>query len=129
LIANQNGDVNRPTSRTVSAAVLLVAVSVAATTFAELASSRRAMACCAKTHNKCAGIKRPDDCCKGMGHGVTAMAATVTKLKAHAGCDAVATAATPVAATAANALRLAVSPIDFKRPHDPPHLHPFPLLI
>ena len=108
---------------------MLLIVSVATVGVAEWASSSKAMACCAKTHNRCAGLKSPDDCCKAMGHSVaSATVATVIASKVSAAADIGALIAPPAVAfdhaTSARAPRQ-----NIKRPHDPPHLHTFPLLI
>jgi hypothetical protein len=114
-------------ARLVPSAVILA---VAAASFAELTSSLTAMACCAKTHNECAGLKSPDDCCKGMGHTVAASTlATVTASKANPSAKFTAIGPTLFALNPAVFSRVEAHGTDWKRPHDPPHLHPFPLLI
>lgn len=90
--------------------------------------SLSAMACCAKAHHQCAGLRTPDDCCQSMGQGV---GASVTTPPAARVCDtgpalAILPGVTPPTATAARAI---VPSATFKRPHDPPHLHPVALLI
>jgi len=124
-----NDRVTRRSSTIVHLRVLLLILSVATANVAEWASSSKAMACCAKTHNRCAGLKSPDDCCKGMGHSIaSATVATVKALKVSAAPDLAARVAPPETAfdqaTGARAARE-----NIKRPHDPPHLHTFPLLI
>jgi hypothetical protein len=94
----------------------------------DLASWAAAMACCATTDYECATVGGPDDCCQNMGHAVAS-----------------ATAAPPTSSVSLPGLMvafisaIAVSPLErferlqasatFKRPHDPPHLHPIPLLV
>ena len=107
---------------------LLIVTSLATGSIADLRSSTAAMACCAKTHNQCAGLSAPDDCCKRMGHATAgSLAGTVSA--AHP----LVLPATGVVAwlpanltTAQGSSNLDVA---FKRPHDPPHLHSFSLLI
>ncbi|HEV3139202.1 MAG TPA: hypothetical protein VGY57_01730, partial [Vicinamibacterales bacterium] len=68
----------------VLARVLLVAASVAVGSIADLRASTAAMACCVKTHNRCAGLSTPDDCCKRMGHATSAgVAGTLSVSQAH----------------------------------------------
>ena len=106
---------------------LFVASSVAATAFADLHSALTAMACCAKTNYQCAGLSRPDDCCQRMGHAAGPTVGTLSS-------------ASPLVVPAAVIIPgFIVAPASlfgppstgpaFKRPHDPPHLHPFSLLI
>jgi hypothetical protein len=110
------------------ALVFLLASSIAANAFADLRSSATAMACCAKTHGHCAGLNTPDNCCKRMGHiGPGISAATVS-----AAPQLVLPAINTVSLLSANLWSASASPssrFGFKRPHDPPHLHPFSLLI
>jgi hypothetical protein len=78
----------------------------------------------------CAGVKAPDDCCQtpqasvgpvssANAAGVRAAASTIplVLLSSHRG-DVVAMTST-----------LETIDVQFKRPHDPPHLHIFHLLI
>jgi hypothetical protein len=107
--------------------VLLLVSSVATNVFAGLRSSATAMACCAKTNHQCAGLKTPDDCCSQMGH-TSGPSPVGTILSSQAF---VATAVT-IAPSFLATVRPALAPVAhdaFKRPHDPPHLHPFSLLI
>jgi hypothetical protein len=86
------------------------------------------MACCAKTDYTCARMSGPDDCCQHMGHVVPA---------APAGLGATFRLAQPAVAIVAPAvIEAALSRVDslnvvsaYKRPHDPPHLHTYSLLI
>jgi hypothetical protein len=111
-------------------AILLLAVSVGIASFADLSSSSQAMACCAKTHNQCAGLKSPEDCCKGMGHSLAgSTVATLTALKASAVNGVGAAVPPPTAVAFGSGRSTAAAGVDFKRPHDPPHLHAFSLLI
>jgi hypothetical protein len=108
---------------------LLLILAAAAGDVVAVHASIRALACCATTHNECAGLKTPDDCCRNMGHGVALSVSTTAGGRAHPSglmFDAVLPAAgDPAAATCTACLPEPA----FKRPHDPPHLHPVPLLI
>ena len=109
--------------------VVLAALVAASSDVIALQFSMAAMACCAKAHNECAQLKTPDDCCRGMGHGVGASVATGPDSRAihFALTPAV---PPPVASTIAECReRFAPDSTTFKRPHDPPHLHPVALLI
>jgi hypothetical protein len=58
---------------------------IAATASSDLLASRfslGAMACCAKTHHQCAGMRTADDCCQGMGHGIGATTLTLPAARA-----------------------------------------------
>jgi hypothetical protein len=108
--------------------IVLIAIVAASSDLVAAQFSMDAMACCAKTQHECAGIRTPDDCCKGMGHGVGAAASLVPA--ARAGHVAVTLAILPGIEAAATVVATPVwSAPTFKRPHDPPHLHPVPLLI
>jgi hypothetical protein len=93
-------------------------------------ASMLAMACCAKTHRECAGVKSPDDCCRGMGHvGAGPVSTTPPSgptLDTPAVHAVLAQAAIADAAIGSSPVFVSVA---FKRPHDPPHLHTFALLI
>ena len=109
--------------------VAALALLVAASAFADLRSAATVMACCAKTNYQCAGLSGPDDCCQGMGHVVHR--ATPGRLDTP----------DPVVSAAASLVSpfivervevpglLRPSDMAFTRPHDPPHLHSFSLLI
>ena len=110
------------------AATFLLAVVVSTTPLIDLASWAAALACCTMTDYECATVGGPDDCCQNMGHAVAST-----------------TAAPPASSVSLPGLMaavipaFAVSPLEpferllaaatFKRPHDPPHLHPIPLLV
>src|SRR4029453_13905595 len=115
-------------SRGSATATVLFAIAVATTPLIDLAAWAAAMACCATTDYECATVGGPDDCCQNMGHVVAS-----------------ATAAPPTTSVSLPGLMvavisaIAVSPLErferlqasatFKRPHDPPHVHPIPLLL
>jgi hypothetical protein len=106
--------------------VLLVASAVATNAFADLRASLAAMSCCAKTNYKCAGLSAPDDCCQHMGHGAQGAAAG-TISNALLLQPAVTVVLRPHADTTSTRQPLDAS--TFTRPHDPPHLHSYSLLI
>jgi len=107
----------------------VIAVGFAAFDLSELRDGADAMACCAKTDYTCAGMRAPDDCCRNMGHASAhQVPGTVsnqhpmpapTAISVNIGVDMLASIArmAPVVAPA------------FTRPHDPPHLHSFAILI
>jgi hypothetical protein len=110
---------------------LLVLV-IAAIASSDLLASRfslGAMACCAKTHHQCAGMRTADDCCQGMGHGIGATATTLPAARASVSGPVL--AILPVLTIPTQIAAPAIPPAapTFKRPHDPPHLHPVALLI
>jgi hypothetical protein len=109
---------------------LLVLV-IAAIASSDLLASRfslGAMACCAKTHHQCAGMKTADDCCQGMGHGIGATATTLPAGRRSLTVPVV--AILPAIAIPSQFTAPATPPAPtFKRPHDPLHLHPVALLI
>ena len=86
------------------------------------------MDCCAKSDYECAGIQAPDDCCQNMGHAVRLGPTATPQSKMTAPGPLLATVATVTVAVPRRADRASSSPA-FKRPHDPPHLHPIALLI
>jgi hypothetical protein len=107
----------------------LIPSAAAANEIADLTAAAAAMSCCAATDYACAGPQTPDDCCQTMGHATT-----------HSASATIAKAQLPASGVTAANLRAGTSPvglatrrhvvsIDGKRPHDPPHLHTFSLLI
>jgi hypothetical protein len=85
------------------------------------------MACCINARHECAGLKSADDCCRGMGLGV---GASTSVLPVRASVDAPpAVLPQPIETLFPETLVSAPQRVTFKRPHDPPHLHPVPLLI
>jgi len=113
--------------KTIAFWTALLAVGSASIDLAELRDGAAAMACCAKTDYSCAGMQAPDDCCRSMGHAAAHQAPstidkhqplpTVTVILFELGPQIFASTARVAQVTA------------FARPHDPPHLHPFALLI
>jgi hypothetical protein len=106
--------------------LLIALASVAGAPIAELQASAAAMDCCAKTNYDCAGLSAPDDCCQRMGRATHAIAGTV-----QADRDTLIILSSVAALPRLDAV---TRPRDaarsaFVRPHDPPHLHSFSLLI
>ena len=129
------GNDNRSVRRVVSAVVVLVltlAVGTAAwaVCVGEQLDAHARMKCCATMHHRC-GKGDADDCCNTMkdadpsSNVATPAVANVTI--APVVLDALAllpsTFLTSMASDAATSVEAAI------RPHDPPHLHSFPLLI
>src|ERR1051326_9145440 len=107
-------------------AIVAIVVGVLAST-----GSISAICCCAATHGRCARLKTPDDCCRSMGHVVSALDATVPS---HAHNAFNAPDVVPAFLPGAFAHHLQTPPSArsqerFTRPHDPPHLQSTPLLI
>ena len=93
-------------------------------------ASLLAMVCCMKTHGECAGVRGPDDCCRGMGH----VSADLSKTTPPDGPTTAAPSTRavlpqPAIVNAATGASPIVDAVAFQRPHDPPHLHTFALLI
>jgi hypothetical protein len=114
--------------KTLPAFAALIAVSSSAILLVDLRAGVSAMACCTKTHYHCAGLKTPDDCCKTMRH---APAHPVPSTAAGKSAEPRAMAATLLSTSQPATFSLSPSrqSADSKRPHDPPHLHTFALLI
>ena len=108
--------------------MVLLALAGASSDAMALRFSLGAMACCAKTHNECAGLRTPDNCCQRMGHGIGPSASTAPTARASLFGLTLAVMPALAAPTAVESVRFLPDPA-FKRPHDPPHLHPVPLLI
>ena len=99
---------------------------------ADAASARAsitAMACCAKTKGDCAGVKTPDDCCRGMGHVVSGPTGSTPQRQATLDSPSLHALLVSTIIDAGVGCTPVVVSVDFKRPHDPPHLHTFALLI
>jgi hypothetical protein len=107
----------------------LLAISLAGTGLDGFRASMKAMACCARTHGACAGLDSPDDCCRHMGHTAPPTVSAVQTARDDASPTAL-VAIVPLASVVIfpSSRPWTPEPV-FKRPHDPPHLHPVPLLI
>jgi hypothetical protein len=111
------------------AAVLILSVAWASDEMADLRSAAEAMDCCAKTSYECAGFRTPDDCCNQMHQGTSGTVPS-TVAAAPNPLDASMTAAPDAAVSLPTRIRrVEAAALDFIRPHDPPHLHTFSLLI
>jgi hypothetical protein len=110
---------------------LLVPSAAIADDLIRFSLSYRAAACCAKTNGDCAGLSTPDTCCQthrqAAGQGLTTIAPGLRSELAPPAVD----PASPLAVAIVGVGRRIVplGPEAFKRPHDPPHLHTFSLLI
>lgn len=89
------------------------------------ALSADAMACCARTHHACGGMQAPDDCCKTIRHSTALPSSTAASHHAVVLPPSSAVLFTAGAVPVRNFAAIATS----VRPHDPPHLHAFALLI
>src|SRR5205085_8064958 len=94
----------------------LVACVAACSDTVALQFSMSAMACCVKAHNECAGLSTPDDCCKGMGHGVAASVSTTPERAGDHAVVALPIVALLQAAIVVSGVSLSGSH-SFKRPH------------
>jgi hypothetical protein len=108
--------------------VLALASSLAASSFADLQASSAAMACCAKTDYTCTGMSSPDDCCRRMSHTPPRAAAGTLSSAMLLGAP-IALMIRPFAIALDTRTGVRRLPESFPRPHDPPHLHAYSLLI
>jgi hypothetical protein len=92
----------------------------------ELRASAAAMACCKKTHFRCAGVKTADDCCRTIQKAAHHDAATSRRIIDGTAQPAALLCSAPVLH---QTIRTIAHVDPFSRPHDPPHLHTFNLLI
>jgi hypothetical protein len=113
---------------TIIAFAILAAVGFSADQMSSMTSAAAAMACCAKTDYSCAGLSAPDTCCQRMHHA--ASHSTPSTGAATRGIDGVpASVALPQANVARSTSAWELFRVEFTRPHDPPHLHTYSLLI
>jgi hypothetical protein len=112
----------------------MVALAVATAAWAdctgEQTNADAQMKCCANGHHQCSKTGSPDDCCKQMRPvGPSALLATsaapLVKVPVVHGII------TLLSVPSVNVVPALMTPVvpEFKRPHDPPHIHPFALLI
>jgi hypothetical protein len=115
---------NRSRAFLVTLAVLFGSVSSSA--LAEVRDATAMMKCCAKTQYACAGIGTPDDCCRKMHHSSSRVSPSVvrTSIVRHDAAT-IGPSLAPRFVVVREQLRAASE----SRPHDPPHLHTFSLLI
>jgi hypothetical protein len=108
--------------------VLFVIAAAAVSPLADLHASSAAMACCAQMDYSCTGMSAPDDCCQRMTHAPARAAAgtlsTAIQLVAPAGVL-VPSFIADIGPRAGCCPRAELLP----RPHEPPHLHSYVLLI
>jgi hypothetical protein len=112
----------------------LLALAVATTAWADCTgpqpNAHAQMKCCANRQHQCNKTGNPDDCCRQMRDaGPSALLATtaVPLVKVPVVHGVITLLAAPTTSVVATVTAPAVP--EFKRPHDPPHLHPFALLI
>jgi hypothetical protein len=115
----------RRLSTVVRCAAAVILLAIAWIDGAGLEFQARAMVCCAHRHDCGGGVSAPDKCCERMGHAAPAKSGTIVQ-RSHVGALVPIAFAVPgpIVELAAIAHRLG-----FTRPHDPPHLHTFALLI
>jgi hypothetical protein len=112
------------------ACVLLIPSAAVAGELAAMAASSRAMACCEAMKHGCAGIKSPDDCCQLPQASIVVVSPLNTPgVRATASATPVAVLSSQRGDIVAMASTIETIDVQFKRPHDPPHLHLFHLLI
>jgi hypothetical protein len=114
--------------RTFIAFAILVAVGFGADEMSSMTSAAAAMACCAKTDYSCAGLSAPDTCCQRMHHAAShSTPSTAAATQAIDGALVIA-ALPPTLLVRSTSAWTRVN-VEFTRPHDPPHLHTYSLLI
>lgn len=110
--------------------VLAVATAAWADCTGERTNAHAQMACCASGHHQCTKTRSADDCCKQMRDTDTSalLATTAVPLVKVPVVHGVITV---LSVPSANVIVTVTMPAahDFKRPHDPPHLHRFALLV
>jgi hypothetical protein len=114
------------------ACALIVPLTGIGNELVHLSLSAEAQRCCASTNGECAGLSSPDECCQVpdqvAGHGDAAVTpdprSRVAPEQPIIGPPVIFRHAAPAAEAVWQDSRDRL-----KRPHDPPHLHPFPLLI
>src|SRR5690349_14542300 len=125
---------NHVVARHVASAVVafVLTLAVAAVGWADCGSEWDAdaqMNCCAMMHHQC-GKGNADDCCNKMrGASPSSNVATAAVVKVSVPAVFVALDVRSAAAVAPPPTNGASWDVTIIRPHDPPHLHPFPLLI
>jgi hypothetical protein len=113
--------------KTIAIWTALLAMGSASLDLAELRDGAAAMACCAKTDYSCAGMRAPDDCCRSMGHAASHQ--TPATIEKHQPLPTVTAILADLGPQVFVSLARVAPITAFTRPHDPPHLHPFALLI
>jgi hypothetical protein len=108
-------------------AAAVITASLSTSVVSDLRDAMFVMACCAKTKYQCAGVGTPDDCCRRMHH--TSRPGTTAIVKVASTADVAIVAPTIASVYESFAPEPPAASADFKRPHDPPHLNTFSLLI
>ncbi len=109
----------------------MLALSVGAAAWADCVGEQNAraqMKCCAAMHHQC-GKDNPDDCCNEMkdaGPSSSLSTTPIAKVSVPVTLGVVQVLATAYVRQLLDAASIEPA---FIRPHDPPHLHTFPLLI
>jgi hypothetical protein len=115
-------------TRTLLVTFAVLAASLSASAFGEFRDANAVMKCCAKTHYACAGVGTPENCCRKMHHSSSRVSPSIIQTSSFD--HALAVVPPPVSpffsTVACDPFRPAS---DWSRPHDPPHLHTFSLLI
>jgi hypothetical protein len=112
----------------VLACVRCLIASVAVSTLADLRVSAAAMACCAQMDYACTGMSAPDDCCRRMNHTPARAAAGMLSSAIQLGTPA-GVLVPPFIADLKRRAGYRPRAELLPRPHDPPHLHAYSLLI
>ena len=94
-----------------------------------LALSSRAEACCAAMRGECAGLSTPDTCCQTQQFAASPDLTSTTPSLAQVDLAGPVSIGNIWLPDALGSARDRSARDAFKRPHDPPHLHTFPLLI
>ena len=108
--------------------IIVTALAAGSADLLVLRFSIGAMHCCVRARHECAGMKTSDDCCQGMGHGIGPTASTGPTVRTPLVRSDIAVLTTITFQAESAAMRICPDPL-FKRPHDPPHIHPVALLI
>ena len=93
------------------------------------ALSSRAEACCAAMRGECAGLSTPDTCCQTRQFAASPDLTSTAPGLAQVDIASPLPIPTSYRSDGLGSARDRSARDAFKRPHDPPHLHGFPLLI
>ena len=113
--------------------MLFVPTATIADDLIRFALSLDAHRCCAATEGSCAQLSTPDECCQTQDLAASQGFTTIGPESRTRPASIQVAIAAPI--DSMFSASIAISALDnfgrntFKRPHDPPHLHPFPLLI
>jgi hypothetical protein len=111
--------------------MVLVPPAVIADDLIRFTLSADAHRCCASTGGECAQLSTPDDCCQTQEQAASQGYTSVAPDARRAAPDLIVAVVVPSSVTTIPGPVADDRPISgaIKRPHDPPHLHTFPLLI